>query len=137
MPIMKKEREDDWADIRLLRLERLRINSLDVGASELKTFLSLRVKGLTIDALTLDKTVRITGSYNGKTVAVEAGVQLLDGPRRLKIDIMSVRLAGVSVPLSVFREIKELTIPLYPNPETPFAIELPGLTIANGRLTIP
>lgn len=137
IPIMKKEREDDWVDIRLLRLERLRIRSLDVGADELKAFLSERVKGLSVDSLTLDKTVRISGSYNGKPVSAEAGLQLLDAPRRLKIDIMSVRLAGLTVPLSMFKEIKELTIPLYPNPETPFAIELPGLTIADGRLTIP
>jgi len=137
IPIMKKEREEDWVDIRLLRLERLRIKSLDVGADELKAFLSERVKGLSVDSLTLDKTVRISGSYNGKPVSAEAGIQLLDAPRRLKIDIMSVRLAGLTVPLSMFKEIKELTIPLYPNPETPFAIELPGLTIADGRLTIP
>jgi hypothetical protein len=136
-PITKNNREDDWLDIRLLRLERLRIKSLDVGAEELKAFLSLRVKGLAVNELSLDKTVRISGSYNGKPVSAEAGFQLLDNPRRLKIDILSVRLAGLSVPLSIFREIKELTIPLYPNPETPFAIELPGLTIANGRLTIP
>ena len=137
IPIMKKEREEDWVDIRLLRLERLRIKSLDVGADELKAFLSARVKGLTVDDLSLDKTVRISGSYNGKPVSAEAGLHLLDGPRRLRIDIMSVRLAGLTVPLSMFKEIKELTIPLYPNPETPFAIELPGLTIAGGRLTIP
>jgi len=137
MPILKKGREDDWVDIRLQRLERLRIQSLDVGAEELKAFLSQRVKGLIVDEVTLDKTVRVTGTFNGKPASAEAGLQLLDQPRRLKIDIMSVRLAGISVPLSMFREIKELTIPLYPNPETPFAIELPGLTIAGGRLTIP
>lgn len=81
--------------------------------------------------------MRVAGAYKGKPVSAEAGLQLLDAPRRLKIDLLSVRLAGLTVPLSMFREIKELTIPLYPNPETPFAIELPGLTIANGRLTIP
>ena len=137
MPIKKKELENDWVDVRLLRLERLRIKSLNVGASELKVFLTLRLKGLSIDELTLDKTVRISGTYNGKRVGAEAGIQLLDNPRRLKIDIMSVRLGGLNVPLSMFREIKELTVPLYPNPETPFAIDLPGLTIANGRLTVP
>jgi hypothetical protein len=136
-PITKNAREDDWVDVRLLRLERLRIRSLDVGAEELKAFLALRVKGLAVTELALDKTVRISGSYNGKPVSAEAAVQLLDNPRRLKIDILSVRLAGLSVPLSIFREIKELTVPLYANPETPFAIEFPGLTIANGRLTIP
>ena len=137
IPIMKSERPDDWVDVRLLRLERVRIKALDVGAAELKAFLSLRVKGLSVEEVALDKTVRIAGSYKGKPVAAEAGLQLLEGPRRLKIDIISVRLAGLRVPLSMFREIKELTIPLYPNPETPFAIELPGLTIANGHLTIP
>lgn len=137
IPVMKTDRPDDWADVRLLRLQRLRINSLDVGAEELKAFLALRVKGLSVDEIMLDKTVRVTGSFNGKPVSAEAGIQLLDGPRRVKVDIMSVRLSGISVPLSMFREIKELTVPLYPNPETPFTIELPGLTIANGRLTIP
>lgn len=137
MPITKKGRDDDWVDIRLLRLERLRIHSLDVGAEELKKFLSARVKGLSVSELKLDNTVSISGSFNGKPVSAEAALRLLDSPRRLKIDILSVRLAGLSVPLSMFKEIKELTIPLYPNPETPFAIELPGLTIANGRLTIP
>jgi len=137
IPITKKGREDDWTDIRMLRLESLRINALSVGAAELKTFISKRVKGLTVDQLKLDKTVRITGTYDGKPVSAEAGLRLLDAPRRLKIDILSVRLAGITVPLSVFREIKELTIPLTPNPETPFTIELPGLTIADDRLTIP
>jgi hypothetical protein len=137
MPISSKGREDDWIDIRLLRLDRLRVKSLSVGAEELKAFLSQRVKGLSVAELTLDKTVRIAGTYNGKQVAAEAAIELLDSPRRLKIALVAVRLGGMSVPLSVFREIKELTIPLYPNPETPFTIDLPGLTIADGRLTIP
>ncbi|PIR16103.1 MAG: hypothetical protein COV48_10725, partial [Elusimicrobia bacterium CG11_big_fil_rev_8_21_14_0_20_64_6] len=101
VPVTKLGREEDWTDVRLLRLEKLRINALDVGADELKTFLTLRVKGLAVDEVALDKTVRIIGSYNGKSVAAEADLKLLDGPRRLKIDILSVHLAGVSVPLSV------------------------------------
>jgi hypothetical protein len=137
MPMVKKERDTDWVDIRLLRLGRVRVKALDVGASELKVFLSQRVPGLKVDSLALDKTIRISGSYNGKPVSAEAAILLLDSPTRLKIDILSVTLARVNVPLSMFREIKELTIPLVPNPETPFALELPGLTIANGRLTVP
>ena len=137
VPITKKDREDDWVDIRILRLERLKINSLDVGAAELKAFLNARVKGLEVADIALDKTVRVSGTYSGKPVTAEAALTLVDNPRRLIVDIKSVNLAGIAVPLSMFREIKELTIPLYPNPETPFAIELPGLTLANGRLTIP
>ncbi len=137
MPITNWVDKDDWDDVRLLRLERLRIKSLTVSADELKTFLRLRVKGLSINELTLEKTVRIVGLYNGQPVVVEAGILLLDMPRRIKIDILSARLAGIPVPVSIFREIKELTVPLYPNPETPFIIELSGLTIADGRLTVP
>jgi hypothetical protein len=137
VPVINPDREGEWIDFRLLRVERVRINSLDVGADELKAFLGLRVKGLVVDELTLDKTVRLGGSFNGKPVAAEAAIELLDNPRRLKIDILSAHLGGINIPLSMFREIKELTVPLSPNPETPFAIEFPSLTIANGRLTIP
>lgn len=137
IPVMKTERQLDWADVRLLRLERLKINALEIGSDELKAFVSQRVPGLSVSELTLNKTVRIRGSYKGKPVAAEAALQLLDSPRRIKIDLMSVNLAGLAVPLSMFREIKELTISLEPNPETPFYIDLPGLTIADGRLTIP
>lgn len=137
VPITKRDRDEDWVDVRMLKLERLRLKSVDVGADELKAFLNARVKGLEVSSVELDKTVRIAGTYKGKAVSAEAAIQLLDAPRRLKIDILSARLAGARVPLSMFREIKELTVPLYPNPETPFAIEFPGLTIAEGRLTIP
>lgn len=137
IPVLKGGKEGDWADIRLLRLERLKINALEIGAEELKSFLSERVPGLSVGELTLDKTVKISGSYKGKPVSAEAALQLLDSPRRIKIDILSANLAGIAVPLSMFREIKELTVSLEPNPETPFYIDLPGLTIAGGRLTIP
>lgn len=137
IPITKKGKDEDWVDVRLLRLGSLRINELDAGSEEIKAFLNARVKGLSVSELVLDKTVRLSGTYSGKPVTAEAGIQLLDNPRRLKIDILSVNLAGINVPLNMFREIKELTVPLYPNAETPFAIELPGLTIANGRLTVP
>lgn len=137
IPLTKRDRDEDWVDIRLLKLERLAVKSIDVGGEELKAFLNERVKGLQVSSIALDKTVRVAGAYNGKAVEAEAAIQLLDGPRRLKVDILSAKLGGMSLPLSVFREIKELTIPLYPNPETPFAIELPGLTIAGGRLSIP
>ncbi|UPT73696.1 MAG: hypothetical protein M0D55_17880 [Elusimicrobiota bacterium] len=137
LPVTKSEKDEDWVDIRLLKLERLRLKSLDVGAEELKAFLNARVKGLQVASVELEKTVRITGTWNGKPVSAEASIELVDMPRRLKIGILSAKLAGASVPLSMFREIKELTIPLYPNPETPFAIELPSLTISGGRLTVP
>ncbi len=137
VPVFEGGRGGAWTDVRVLRLERLRVKSLNVGAEELMDFLTARVKGLVVTNLILEKTVRIVGTYKGKGVSAEAGIDLLDSPRRLKIDILSAKIAGVAIPLSMFREIKELVIPLYPNPETPFFIDLPSLTIKNGRLTVP
>ncbi len=138
VPVVRDGRGDDeWVDMRLMRLGRVRVNSLDVGAEELKLFLAERVKGLMVSEVILDNTVIVRGKFKGKAVAAEAALTLLDQPRRLKIDIKSAKWGGINVPLHLFREIKELEIPLYPNPETPFAIEMPGLTIKGGRLTIP
>ncbi|MDX6770816.1 MAG: hypothetical protein SF051_14875 [Elusimicrobiota bacterium] len=138
VPIYTGERSEEWVDARLLKLERLRLNSLDVGAAELQAFLEARVKGLKVSSVELeDGAVKVAGTWKGYRVAAEAGVSLLDAPRRLKVDVRSARFGGSAVPVALFRPIKELTVPLYPSPETPFAIELPGLTLDNGRLTVP
>lgn len=138
VPVYAGERSEEWVDARLLKLGRVRLNSLDVGAAEVAAFLEDRVKGLKVASVELDQgAIRVSGRWKGYALAAEAGVSLLDAPRRLKIDVKSARFAGSVIPVALFRPIKELTIPLYPSPETPFAIELPGLTLANGRLTVP
>jgi hypothetical protein len=137
VPVIQDGKAEDWADIRLMRLERLVLKSLDIGAEELKAFLVERVKGLEVSEVSLDRTVRVSGAYKGRPASFEVRPELLDQPRRLRLTVLEARLGGLSIPPWVFKEIKELTIPLYPNPETPFAIELPGFTLSGGRLTIP
>lgn len=137
VPMTKRGRDDEWEDLRLMRLGRAKINKLDIGAPELIAFLNERVKGLSVSSLDIDDTIRATGTYKGKSVALEAALKQLESPRRLKVEILKAQFAGVKVPNSVFREIKELEVPLTPSPETPFAIEFPSLTLKNGRLTIP
>ncbi len=127
----------DWSDVRLMRLDALKIGSLSVSADDLKTFLDRRVPGLQIDALTLDGTVKAEGRWRGKSVAVEAALDLDRAARVLRVRLLSVRYMGTPIPLSLFRPIKELTVSLAPNPETPFAIDIPSLTIKDGKLTIP
>lgn len=138
VPVYAGEKSEEWVDARLLKLGRLRVNSLDIGAAELTVFLEARVKGLKVSSVELeDGAIKVSGLWKGYKVAAEAGVALLDSPRRLKVDIRSARFAGAAIPVALFRPIKELTIPLYPNPETPFAIELAGLSLKGGRLTVP
>jgi hypothetical protein len=53
------------------------------------------------------------------------------------VAILSASYLGAPIPSALFRPIKELNLSLEPNPETPFFIDLPGLTIKGGKLTIP
>ncbi|MDE2490578.1 MAG: hypothetical protein KGM24_06995 [Elusimicrobia bacterium] len=125
------------SDVRLLRLDSLKIDHLEVDQDDLKAFLSKRVPGLRVDAVTLDGTIKAVGDWHGKPVSLEAALDLDRAARTLRIRIVSARYMGAELPTSLFRSIKELTVSLAPNPETPFAIDLPGLTIAGGRLTVP
>lgn len=138
VPVYAGERSEEWVDARLLKLGRLRIKSLDVGAADVAAFLEDRVKGLKVSSVELDEgSIRVAGAWKGHRVAAEAAVSFLDAPRRLKVDVKSARFGGSAIPVALFRPIKELTVPLYPSPETPFAIELAGLTLDNGRLSVP
>lgn len=124
-------------DIRLLRLDRLSVNRLETSADDLRVFLQKRVPGLELDSLILDGTIRASGRWNGKPVSLEAALDLDRAARVLRVRILSASYMGSPLPTALFRPIKELAISLAPNPETPFAIDLPGLTIKGGRLTVP
>jgi hypothetical protein len=127
----------DWSDVRLMRLDAVTIRSLTVKAADLKAFLEDRVPGLRLDSLTLDGTVKASGAWHGKSVSAEAALDLDRAARTLRVRLISVSYMGSPVPVSLFKPVKELTISLAPNPETPFAIDLPGLTLRDGTLTVP
>ncbi len=127
----------DWRDIRILRLDRIGVQSLEVRAEDLKAFIAARVRGLTITRLDLDQTIKASGVWKGRRIDAEAAIELDNVARRLRVKILSASYMGFSLPTALFRPIKELSISLDPNPETPFAIDVPSLTIKKGRLTIP
>ena len=132
----------DWrattgATLRLTRLDRVDGAALEIDAADLKAFLEKRVPGLKLDALTLDGTVKASGKWKGRPVAAEAALELDRAARRLKVRVVSASYMGGEVPPALFRPIKELDLSLDPNPETPFYIDIPGLTIKNGKLTVP
>ena len=124
-------------DARLTRLDRVSVESLQTTAPDLKDFLQKRVPGLELDSLTLDGTARASGRYKGKAVALEAGLELDRAARKLRVRVISASYMGTPLPLALFRPIKELTLSLDANPETPFAVDLPGITLKNDRLTVP
>lgn len=126
-----------WSDARLMRLDSVRLTSLEVGEADLEAFLEKRVPGLILDTLALDGTVRAAGRYKGRPVSLEAALELDRDARRLRVRVLSASVVGLPLPVSLFRPIKELSLSLAPNPETPFDIELAGLTIKDGKLTVP
>jgi hypothetical protein len=127
----------DWSDVRLMRVDRVVVRSLQVTAEDLKSFIEARVPGLIISNLVLDGTVKATGDWKGRRVSAEAALELDRSAHRLRVRILSASYMGSPVPTALFRPIKELDLSLDPNPETPFSIELAGLTIKDGRLTVP
>ncbi|HAZ08865.1 MAG TPA: hypothetical protein DCZ01_10175 [Elusimicrobia bacterium] len=127
----------DWNDVRLMRLTRLKVKRLSISEEDLRKFLEKRVPGLQIASLRLDATIKAEGSWQGKDFTLEA-VPELDAPaRRLRARVLSASWMGTPLPTSLFRPIKELSLSLDPNPETPFFIDLPGLSVKAGRLSIP
>ncbi len=127
----------DWNEMRLMRLDRVTVRGLEIDAADLKLFLERRVPGLKLDSLTLDGSVKAAGTWQGRPIAAEAALELDRAARRLKVSVLSASYCGIPAPSALFRPIKELDVSLAPNPETPFFIDLPGLTIKGGRLTIP
>lgn len=125
------------SDLRIMRLDRLSIQSGRVSAASLQAFANARLHGLVLDRVTLDGTVRAEGRWYGRAVSMEVALELDRATRVLRVRVLSASYMGTPLPVGLFGHIKDLTVSLDPNPETPFAIDLPGLTIKNGLLTIP
>ncbi len=127
----------DFDGARATRLDRVEIQSLSVSAEDLKAFLAKRVPGLVVDSLTLDGDARASGRYRGRPVSLEAALELDRAARVLRVRVVSASYMGTPLPSFLFRPVKELTVSLAANPETPFDIDLAGLTLKNGLLTVP
>lgn len=126
-----------WDDIRLMRLDRVVVRSLQVDAADVKKYVEKRVPGLQLGGLTLDGTVKASGVWKGRPVAVEASLELDREARRLRLRVLSASYMGISIPPAFFAPIRALDLSLAATPERPFDVELPGLTIRGDRLTVP
>ncbi|MFI5346858.1 MAG: hypothetical protein ACHQ51_10840 [Elusimicrobiota bacterium] len=126
-----------WSDMRLMRLDRAIVRSLQVDAADIQAFAEKSFPGLKLDSLVLDGTAKASGSWNGRSVAVEAAVELDRATQSLRVRVLSASYAGFAVPAALFKPVQELDYSLAATPERPFALELAGVTLRNGRLTVP
>lgn len=122
----------DLADVRLLRLSRLTLQSAAVRAQALASLISRRAKVLSDPKVRLEDTVAIEALLKGRVrVSAEAKVEL--GERTLRARLVRASLGPLPLPAS----LADLRLPLTPTPELPFELLLPGLTLKNGSLSIP
>jgi len=130
-------RSNTWGDVRLLKLDKLRVKSFRVNGEALKTFLESRVQGLSISALELDKTLKLRGALRGFSVAGELSAEVMSSPPALRLKLRDVRLGATPVPKAFLGPWRTFTQSFLPTPEMPFTIAVPGLTLADGWLSVP
>lgn len=124
-------------DVRFLKMRTLRVRSLAIKADALKKFLEARAPGLKLDELKLEGDVSAKGSFKDIPVEAALSVHLESNPHQLEFRLNRARIKGYTLPLFLLGHYRSIIVSLDPNPETPFTIDLPGVTIANDKLSIP
>jgi hypothetical protein len=137
VPASYDKKVPEWDDVRFLRLGRLHFLSGEVAAEDLKTYLQDQVKGLRIDKLTFERTISASGQIGHFPFSIEASVELLDSPRRLTVNVLNAHIGATALPAGLMSGYRQFTLSLEPNPDLPFAIDLPGLSFHDGKITIP
>ncbi|MBI4348170.1 MAG: hypothetical protein HY553_15120 [Elusimicrobia bacterium] len=123
---------DGLADVRLLRLTRLTLESAAVKAQALAGLIERRAKALVEPTVRLEDTVAVDAKLKGRLrVSAEARLELDE--RALRARLLRASLGPLPLPAS----LADLRLPLTPTPELPFELVLPGLTLKGGVLSIP
>lgn len=120
-----------WDDVRFLKLGKLRIKSLRTDRESVRAVLARMFPVLRISELELDAIVKLRGQLANIQLAAESAVSLESVPPALRVKLLYAQLGGWRLPLRTF------TRSLAPMSETPFSIDVPGLTLSGGQLTVP
>ncbi len=127
----------DFEDLRFLKLGRLKIRSARVTADDLRAFLESRVKGLKVSKFEIDGTLRVAAEARSLAFDGEFKLALARAPARLEVEVLRLSAGVTAIPPALLGPFQRVVIPLEPNPETPFFIDLDSITLKDGRLTIP
>ena len=104
----------------------------------LRAFLEDRFKGLRITGLTLNGTAQVQGTLGGGIpFSADIAVQFLGAPPILRCALREARLGTTLLPEILLRPFQAIDLPLTPTPGLPFTTTAPGLTVANGWLSVP
>ena len=123
-------------DLRFLRMDSLRIERLRVQDEALRAFLEKRAPGLRIKDMRLDKTLFLRGEFRGLPISAEVSAAV-QGQSALRIELRDARLGPLPLRWLLPRSLRGFTQPFTPTRDLPFVIQVPGLTVADGRLSVP
>jgi len=122
---------------RFLRMKALRINYAVVRRESLAAFLKSRVPGLQDESADMEKGVlSASGRLRGLRVSAAVSLSLSEDRRTLEIALQRLSILGVPVPAAIFGRHGRFVRVLEPDPELPFKIVIPGLSLSSGRLLI-
>ncbi len=115
----------EWDDVRLLKLRRLRLKAAALDAGDVKAFLEARVHGLSVQRLALDKTIKVEALYGSVALSAELAPELVAQPAGLKLHLVEARVGVTKLPSFITAPFQDTFVSFAPNPETPFAIDVP------------
>jgi hypothetical protein len=129
--------KSEWDEVRFLKLKTLRVKSASVLAADVRSFIESRVKGLTLEALDLDGTVKARGSFKGFPISAEASLEIKDNPKRLEIKIVDAQVGSTSAPADLLLGgRRQITVPFEPSYDLPFSIDVQSLSLKGGKLSV-
>lgn len=130
-----KPPQNEWDDVRLIKLKRLTLRSGEVNVESLKPFLEKRIKNLKVRRLELENgAITLEGAFASVVLSAVLTPELR--PDALVLRLGEVRLGASPLPAGMLGRFREIVVPFTPNPETPFFISVPSLKISGGKLTI-
>ncbi|MBI3549815.1 MAG: glycosyltransferase family 39 protein [Elusimicrobia bacterium] len=127
---------DALGDVRLLKLGTLRLSSATIAAADLGRFAEERARGLKVESVQLDGNAVLRGAYKGIPLAAGVSAGLTNAPRGLYVGVSKAELSLLSVPAFLLARISPFLLSFDPTPEMPFTIEVPSVSMKEGRLKI-
>lgn len=130
-------KSNTWGDLRFVRMDALRFQSLRLNGETLRVFLERRVRGLRISEFELDGTAKLRGTFWGCSVAAEFSAEVKGSPPALHLELKELRLGANPLPSFLLKPFRSYVHPFTPTPETPFTIAAPSVTLSDGWLSVP
>lgn len=132
--LLPLESREGLYDVRLLRLERMTLESAQVRADGLAALLARRAPALSELSVRLDGTAAVEAVVKGRLrAALEAELKL--EPAALHARLTRAKVGPVSLPLP--ESVAAYRLSFEANPELPFELRVGGLTLKDGTLSIP